>query len=224
MVSGAGDRVMASDVELIRLDPERLEEAAGVLGRATVNDPIFVYCLPDRADRDRGVPLVMQAFLRLGLMHGEVWTTPDPIRGVAWWIPANIPALSRERVESAGVMAAASQWGDSGSARFQTFVADVGEVTAALADRPHWHLSWIGVEPASQGTGLGSMLMRHLLSRVDADEAECDLYDFVPENVPLYEHFDFRVQTDSILPRSGLRLWHMVRPSRGPSPVASLSQ
>jgi ribosomal protein S18 acetylase RimI-like enzyme len=214
------EHAMPTPLDLTRLAPTDLEEAAGVLGRAAVDDPIFVHCLPDPAERDRGVPQIMQAFLRLGLTHGEVWSTPGPIAGVAWWSPPDDPKITPAERDAAGFTAVAAAWGAEASGRLQDFVADISEAAAALGDRPHWHLSWIGVEPGQQGKGVGSALLRRLASKVDASGVECELFDFVPENVPLYEHFGYEVASDSILPRTGLRLWAMIRQAQPAAGVA----
>ncbi len=63
---------MTAPVAPVRLPPERLDEAAAVLGRAVVDDPLFSYLLPDAQQRVSGVPLLMAMFLRIGLAHGEV--------------------------------------------------------------------------------------------------------------------------------------------------------
>jgi ribosomal protein S18 acetylase RimI-like enzyme len=202
---------MSHNIAPVRMSVDQLEGAAAVLARAAVDDPIFVHCLPDSAERARGVPLIMQYFLKLGLTHGEIWTTPGPISGAAWWSRPNDPKISPEDREAAGLSAVAGAWGEGAFGRFRDFAADISEVASAAADRLHWHLSWIGVEPAQQGKGVGSALLRHLIKRTDDSGVECDLFDFVPENVPLYEHFGFRVANDSILPRTGLRLWRMIR-------------
>jgi GNAT superfamily N-acetyltransferase len=45
---------------------------------------------------------------------------------------------------------------------------------------PHWYLPFVGVDPARQGLGLGSLLLRAGLSRVDQDGVECDLITMPP--------------------------------------------
>ena len=52
---------------------------------------------------------------------------------------------------------------------------------------PHWYLVLIGVDPARQGRGLGSLLLRAGLARVDQDGVECRLFTDQPRNVPLYQ-------------------------------------
>ena len=47
---------MTAAVAPVRLPPERLDEAAAVMGRALVADPLFVYVLPDAEQRTSAFP------------------------------------------------------------------------------------------------------------------------------------------------------------------------
>ena len=51
----------------------------------------------------------------------------------------------------------------------------------------------IGVDPARQGRGLGSALMKHTLALCDAEGALAYLESSNPRNVPLYERHGFEV-------------------------------
>jgi ribosomal protein S18 acetylase RimI-like enzyme len=56
---------------------------------------------------------------------------------------------------------------------------------------PHWYLPFIGVDPAHQGEGYGTELMRHTLKRCDADEIPAYLENSNPRNAPFYERLGF---------------------------------
>lgn len=58
---------------------------------------------------------------------------------------------------------------------------------------PHWYLPWLGVDPACQGRGLGSLMLKHTLRRVDETSLPAYLESSNPKNVPLYERFGFEV-------------------------------
>ena len=196
----------------VRLLPERLVEAAAVLGRAAVDDPFFVYVLPDAARRAWGVPLIMQTVLRIGLAHGEVWTTPPPITGVASWLSPAHPVVTQADREAAGFAEVRALWGPEAIARFYGIGADVGEAESLAPADPHWYLHWLGADPSAQGRGIGSTLVRQMTARADAEDVVCRLLNFVPRNVPIYEHLGFRVILDTVLSRTGLRLWVMAHP------------
>jgi ribosomal protein S18 acetylase RimI-like enzyme len=205
---------MPTTVAPVRLSPERLGEAAAVMGRAVVDDPLFVYILPDAELRVSGVPPMMEMFLRLGLTHGEVWVTPPPIRGVACWLSPAHPTTTEADRDAAGWREVGAAWGQEAVDRFQAFLGDRDGAVSSLAPQPHWHLTWLGVEPGQQGQGIGSTLVRQMTTRADAEGVACWLFTFAARNVPVYEHLGFHVTRDTLLPSSGLRLWVMARPPR----------
>ena len=200
---------MPATMAPVRLTPARLGEAAAVMGRAVMDDPLLVALLPDAQQRVPGVPLMMEMFLRIGLAHGEVWVTPPPIRGVACWLPPAHPTITEEVRNAAGWQEVAAAWGREAVARFQTFLGDRDDAVGSLAPQPHWHLTWLGVEPGHQGQGIGSTLVRQTTTRADAEGIACWLFTFAARNVPVYEHLGFQVTLDTTLPSSGLRLWVM---------------
>lgn len=56
---------------------------------------------------------------------------------------------------------------------------------------PHWYLPIIGVEPNSQGKGLGGDLMLHAVGRCDRARALAYLESSNPRNIPLYQRHGF---------------------------------
>jgi GNAT superfamily N-acetyltransferase len=178
------------------------------MGRAVLDDPLFVYVLPDAIQRALGVPAMLETSLRIGLTHGEVWTTPPPIAGVAAWMSPSHPKITEEDRDAAGWREVGASWGAEAFARFQEFATDMRDLPT---QEPHWHLNWLGVEPSRQGQGIGSTLVRQMTFRADVESVACHLFTFAPQNVAIYAHLGFDVTTDTILPRTGLRLWMMVR-------------
>ena len=57
---------------------------------------------------------------------------------------------------------------------------------------PHWYLKAVGIDPAWQGLGLASLLLRSRLNRCDRDGQSAYLEAGKPDGVPMYEHFGFR--------------------------------
>jgi hypothetical protein len=132
---------MTAAVAPVRLPPERLDEAAVVMGRALVDDPLCVHVLPDPEQRTSGVRLMMASLLRIGLAQGEVWATPPPITGVASWLSPAHPMITDEDRDAAGWREVGAAWGSKPFARFKAFAADIGEVAGSLSAQPHWKLA-----------------------------------------------------------------------------------
>jgi ribosomal protein S18 acetylase RimI-like enzyme len=60
-------------------------------------------------------------------------------------------------------------------------------------DEPHWYLPLIGVDPAQQGKGYGSALLKHALRHCDEDGTPAYLESSNPKNIPLYQRHGFEV-------------------------------
>jgi ribosomal protein S18 acetylase RimI-like enzyme len=60
-------------------------------------------------------------------------------------------------------------------------------------DDPHWYLPLIGVDPAQQGKGYGSTLLKHTLRHCDEDGTPAYLESSNPKNIPLYQRHGFEV-------------------------------
>jgi GNAT superfamily N-acetyltransferase len=56
---------------------------------------------------------------------------------------------------------------------------------------PHWYLPLIGTDPAKQGNGYGSALLRHALAMCDRDKVPAYLEATSARNVPLYQRHGF---------------------------------
>ncbi len=66
-------------------------------------------------------------------------------------------------------------------------------VAAFHPDEPSWYLPLVGVDPARQGRGYGSSLLRHSLLACDRDQKVAYLDNTNSANIPLYERFGFEV-------------------------------
>ncbi|CAN7142493.1 GNAT family N-acetyltransferase [Bosea sp. LjRoot90] len=82
---------------------------------------------------------------------------------------------------------------------------------------PHWYLPLIGADPARQGQGIGSALMRHALARCDREGVAAYLESSNPRNIPLYQRHGFEV-LGTIQIGSSPVLTPMLRP---PQPATS---
>lgn len=141
-----------------------------------------------------------------GLDHDGLFLTEDGRAG-ALWLPPGV-----------------TQDGEAIGAVIDRFVSEhpepeageqIGrEMHAFHPTEPHWYLSMLGVDPACQGRGYGSALLKAGLARADADGLPAYLESSNPRNVPLYERFGFEVM-GLIAPGSFPGLVPMYRPARG---------
>jgi ribosomal protein S18 acetylase RimI-like enzyme len=106
-------------------------------------------------------------------------------RGAALWLPPGV------HPDSERMMALIDAHVPSGRLGDMTRVLE--QMEAIHPSEPCWYLPMIGVDPACQGRGYGSALLRHALERCDRDGLPAYLESSNPRNVPLYERHGFEV-------------------------------
>lgn len=115
---------------------------------------------------------------------GSAWLAEDDA-AAALWLP---PGVSSDREAMMTVV---------GELAREEKLPVLGEVGDAMAryhpQEPHWYLAMIGVDPARQGRGYGSAILRESLRRCDEDGVIAYLESSNPKNVPLYERWGFEV-------------------------------
>lgn len=88
-------------------------------------------------------------------------------------------------------------------------------VCAGLHNRyisaPHYYLEFIAVDPDFQGKGYASRLLRGMLASLDNKRLPCYLETNNEENIPLYEHFGFKLLEYTTIPETKVRNYAMLR-------------
>lgn len=188
-------------------------QAGDVMMHAFVEDPVFIAMLPDSRRRRPALQAIMRWIVRLRRIDGRVDTTSDG-RAVAVWRPPGY----RETV-AAHLRAGASL----GAVLRDCSVADLRRLASGqsrwekrrneLVPDPHWVLEGVGVEPASQGLGLGVVLVRHGLARADAERMPVVLEANSASNRKLWGKIGFEVidYTEPGDEPLGVPVWRMLR-------------
>jgi len=163
---------------------------AAILARAFDDDPPLMWLLPDPATRlDRVTRMFATVIGIESLRYGgvDVVCVGGKILGGAIWLPPGHPRAGfREQIRAvpnhvrvlAAALVRAARYGRA--------------LEGAHPKEPHWYLKAVGIDPAWQGLGLASLLLRSRLNRCDRDGQSAYLEAGKPDGVPMYEHFGFR--------------------------------
>jgi len=79
----------------------------------------------------------------------------------------------------------------------------------------HWFLQTIGVDPVFQGKGYASALLKAMLVRMDEEHLPCYLDTQNGDNVPIYQHYGFKVIEQVVIPGTEISHWAMLREGSG---------
>ncbi|WP_329395616.1 GNAT family N-acetyltransferase [Streptomyces melanogenes] len=184
------------------------------LARAFEDDPMMRWFFPDDTAREAALSRYYTTlFTRQYVHHGVCERTGA---AAAFWVP---PEAQDKAVPDAETI---RELEDILGDRAGSFREAVEAVAGHGPQEPHWYLAAIGADPAGQGQGHGSALLRSGLAKADAAGMPVHLESSKPSNLPVYEHFGFTVLEEVRLPGNGPTLWAMRRAPRtstsGPRP------
>ena len=200
----------SASVEVIR--PADRRRGVAALTHAFAADPVMRWAWPDAYQYATYWPRIAEAYGGRAFDCGTAHVLEN-FAAVALWLP---PGAGSDDATLGEVIA--QSCGDQ-------ILRDLDAVFEQMA-RFHpagdlWFLTLIGVDPAAQGRGLGSALLRHGLAACDRDGLPAYLEATSPRNRALYERHGFRV-IEVIQAGSSPPMWAMIRePGSGnPGPAA----
>jgi len=167
-----------------RATPADVARLARAMAEAFYDDPVFSWLMPDDERRLARLRRFYAIELRhVGLGGGHAWTS-DELAGAsisappgAWHVPLRVVLLQ--------------------GSLFGAYVARAARLLGAVERRhlrePHHYFAHIGVEPAAQGKGLGSRMMRPTLDACDRDGLPAYLEASSERSAALYERLGFRL-------------------------------
>jgi ribosomal protein S18 acetylase RimI-like enzyme len=183
MIQPAGTRESGARVRIAT----RADEAAvvDVITLGFSADPMARWSFPDPHTYLTQMPALVRAFGGRALDDGSAYYV-EGYAGAALWLA---PGVEPER--------------DTVDTIFEAHCpahikADAKGVFERMGlyhpTEPHWYLPLIAVDPARQGQGHGSALLREALARCDRDGLLAYLESSNPRNIPLYERHGFEVK------------------------------
>ncbi len=201
-----------------QLDPlqkTHLDAAQDLLTRAFDDDPYFhfLYAPPRRAAMIGGV---MRSSVELALSAGQARGVLDPdLQGVClWWRPGTHPPSDMATVRFRG--AAIARAALAGKVRLGELMRTLRTgaiIEEALPQEPHFYLMVLAVEPARQGRGIGSRMLRACCAEADAEGVAAALETSKPSNLPFYRRHGFE-ETHTHHIDGSPPMWSMVRAPR----------
>lgn len=188
--------------EVVRSEPEDVERLAAIIVAAFRSDPFVRWMLPDDAPFEAAFRQVALRHAALAVEQRAAHHTSDYL-GAALWLPPGVEPSGGGDEFSAALPAARRE------SAFELFRL----MQAAQPSEAHWHLRLLGVEPAAQGRGHGSELLRRTLAVCDAVHQAAFLEATSLRSRALYERHGFEV-TAELQVADSPPLWAMLRPAR----------
>lgn len=177
------------------------------LARAFLDDPVLAYFVPDERTRAAKLPRLFKLLFKLGLPHGACYVTSG-YEAVTLWRPPNQWHLSFWEY----IVNGPELLGIFGTGALNA-MSTMDRIEKLHPKKSHWYLQTIGTDPALQGKGYGSLIMRDRLAATNAAGIDCYLESSKITNIPIYKNFGFEVTGEIKIP-NGPTLWPMWRNAR----------
>lgn len=161
-----------------------LERVISAIVLAFAGDPVARWAWPDPHDYLTYFPEFTKVFGGKAFDHGTAHSVAE-FSGGALWLP---PGVQPDEEVLVGLMERSID-----PKRLQVVFTMLEKMGGYHPTEPHWHLPLIGVEPAKQGRGYGTALLRHALERIDSEGRIAYLESTNPANNPLYQRHGFEV-------------------------------
>ncbi len=187
--------------------------AADLCARAFFDDPLTMYYFPDDADRLINSGYAFEFLIRYGVFYGKVYSISNKLEGIAAWWPPESAIMTIERMLECGGIELISKFERNVTRKIQRVEQFVYSVQQRYAPFPHWYLSPLAVDPEFQGKGYASLLLRSMLGRIDQEKLPVYLYTNKERNVSIYKHFNFKIVEETIIPKTDVPFWAMLRDS-----------
>jgi ribosomal protein S18 acetylase RimI-like enzyme len=201
---------MISDTTLIRLSLNDIDWAAALLTEAFLTQPPISHLFHE-PDRKKQTTYFMRSSCAYALLFGEGYADQER-NGVALWLLPGKTAMTPGRMYQAGMLSAPFTLGLSTFSRFMGFAAHTDKLHKQAAPMPHYYLFALGVKPSAQGQGIGGILLKSMLQRIDREKMPAYLETQKENNVGLYQRFGFELAAQGNFPKlEGLYNWGMLR-------------
>lgn len=190
----------------------RRDEAAllgAVLADAFAEDPVFGWLIPPGAPgREARLRTFFTSMSRSYLRRGKPCYLAGDGSAAALWSPPGSWALPVSEIVREAVPSGTAFRGRLVRAlRTQLQV----ERLHAGQSSPHWYLGYLGTHRDWQGQGLGTRMLREVLTDADARGVPAYLESSNERNLTLYERNGFRVVGEHRALGHGPSIWRMWR-------------
>ena len=196
---------------IIRLTKEQFNPSCEVLGRAFQDYPTSILMFPDEIERKKKIKFGFEMILKYGIRHGEAYATSLNLEAIAVMLPPARVHQSIWSILGCGGFRIMRKSGLKAIKRGMPFHEYIGPAHKRLAPFDHYYLQTIGVDPDEQGKGYGGTLLRAMMTKTDREKLPVYLETNVEKNVSFYQNYGFEVVEHTIVPKTDLPIWCMLR-------------
>lgn len=157
---------------------------ARTLANAFLDDPVMALVFGGTVPKPRATRF-FEIMGRVQLHHGHTYLTGGDEAAAIWAPPGRWKLPAMDIVKNTPGLLRVMGW------RFPSSLKILNALEKNHPNEPHYYLEFIGTDPAHQGKGFGSELMRPMIERCDTEGVGAYLESSKESNVAFYGRFGF---------------------------------
>lgn len=203
---------MGADLNsLTRLHKSDMKAAVEMLTRAFQHDPLLEVVFTSQKKKERLAYYLFQYDLGYCFRYGEVYATSPALEGITVWLPPGYYPRTLWNLMRCVPLSVMLGMVRSGGSKMKFVGEYIDSMHMRLVPFKHWYLCILGVDPQFQGKGYAGKVLRTMLARIDEEGLPCYLETMTEKNTRLYKHFGFEIMEKSVIPKTNLINWAMLR-------------
>lgn len=191
-----------------RKDMERLAEIAMEAYR---DYPLHNWFTNGRYDCEAS-KRIMEVSLRTMEKDGVIYADSPQMNGFAAWLPLGFTGSKTIPFLTHGGMRLILRSGPQIIGKLLAYETYAMNLKKKYTENVDWYLYNLSVSPQAQGKGIATKLLRPMLNFCDRENIVCYLETNKQSNVSLYQHFEFQLSEQGLIPGSHVMHYAMTRP------------
>ena len=194
---------------------ERIGELAEVAMDAYLDYPLHNWFCGGKYDAETS-RLLMEISLKTMTEDAVIYADSEELNGFAAWLPLGFTGNKTLPFLMNGGVKLFLHAGPSIIGKLLTYETFAMNLKKTYTNHVDWYLYNLSVSRKAQGKGIASKLIRPMLEFCDQENMVCYLETNKDSNVSLYQHYDFELAEQKLIPKSKVMHYAM---TRGPKPV-----
>ena len=200
-----------SDAGLYIAAPQDMERLAEVAMDAYQDYPLHNWLTGGHYDREAS-KRIMETSLRTMERDGVIYADSPQISGFAAWLPLGFAGSRAIPFLAHGGLGLIFRSGPQIIGKLVSYESYAMKLKKKYTGNVDWYLYNLSVSPKAQGRGIATRLLRPMLDFCDRENMVCYLETNKESNVALYEHFEFQLAEQGLVPGSNVMHYAMTRP------------
>ncbi|MBY9015192.1 MAG: GNAT family N-acetyltransferase [Candidatus Lokiarchaeota archaeon] len=202
---------MQKDIsEYYKISKSDVDCVSKLFERAFFNWSLAVAIQPDEKIRRTRAHYFYTISIKHMIKYGEAYAISPKMEGVITWVDSEYYEMSMWQMIKYGALKTFYKLGAKAMNKAEISMDFMAKTHSELIEEPHYHLTWLGVDPEHQKKGIGTELMHAILNKFSKENMKCFLDTQDKQNIDYYRRFGFKLIKECQLPNVDVTYWGML--------------